>query len=287
MLSLKSIAALGLAVATLAAAPAGRAADILQPPPLPAAPVVDVGSGFYLRGDVGVGILNTGDFRQRELDTSGGLFLRRDIDDTFFVGVGAGYQFNSWFRADVTGEYRAGTNFNAVDQYRFTCPFQAGSCGAVGQTINRNNIWNGSLSSVVVLANAYVDLGTWHGITPFIGGGVGGAYNRVYGVYDFDPSDLGGGGITSSNSDVNFAWAIHAGLAYDVSPNFKVELAYRYLNLGDVESGRLRCLGVSCDFGPLVIKEVDSHDIKLGMRWLWGDKTPVYAPQPGPLVRKY
>lgn len=287
MMSLKTLAAFGLAVATAAAAPSALAADLLPPPALPAAPpVVDVGGGFYLRGDVGVGILQTGNFEQREVALGGGNFLRRDINDTFFVGVGAGYQFNSWFRADVTGEYRGATKFGATDRYNFTCPFAAGSCGAIGQVITRNNVWDGNLQSTVVMANGYVDLGTWHGITPFIGVGVGGAYNKVSGVTDYDPSDLGGGGRGLDNDEWNFAWAIHAGLAYDVTSNFKVELGYRYLNLGDVKSGRIRCLGnAACDLSPLVIKDVDSHDIKLGMRWLLADKGVPYAP--GPLIRKY
>ena len=38
----------------------------------------------------------------------------------------------------------------------------------------------------------------------------------------------------------NFAWAAHAGLAYKVTPNFTVELAYRYLDMGDGLTGDLR-----------------------------------------------
>jgi len=286
--SLKPSALFGLVAAAALFVPNAQAADILTaPPPVPAAPLVDVGGGFYLRGDVGVGSLRTGEYRQRELNQAGGLFLRRDIDDTFFVGVGAGYQFNSWLRADVTGEYRGATKFGGTDQYNFTCPFQAGSCGAVGQVLPRNNVWSGSLQSPVLLANAYGDLGTWSGITPFVGVGVGGAYNKVYGVTDYDPSDLGGGGFARNNAEWNFAWALHAGLGYAVSSTLKLELAYRYLNLGEVKSGNLGCLGnVPCSFGPLQVKEIDSHDVKLGMRWLLSEPVPV-AHAPGPLTRKY
>ena len=38
----------------------------------------------------------------------------------------------------------------------------------------------------------------------------------------------------------NFAWALHAGLAYKVTPSFTVELAYRYLDMGDGLTGDLR-----------------------------------------------
>ena len=33
----------------------------------------------------------------------------------------------------------------------------------------------GAVSSAVFLANGYVDIGTWWGVTPFVGAGVGGA----------------------------------------------------------------------------------------------------------------
>jgi opacity protein-like surface antigen len=31
----------------------------------------------------------------------------------------------------------------------------------------------------------------------------------------------------------NLAWAVHAGLAYKVNPSLTLELAYRYVDLGD------------------------------------------------------
>ena len=34
------------------------------------------------------------------------------------------------------------------------------------------------------LANAYFDLGTWYGVTPFVGGGVGVAVHRARNAFD-------------------------------------------------------------------------------------------------------
>ena len=44
----------------------------------------------------------------------------------------------------------------------------------------------------------------------------------------------------TTSSKWNFAWALHAGVAYKVTPNFTVELAYRYLDMGDGLTGDLR-----------------------------------------------
>jgi len=32
---------------------------------------------------------------------------------------------------------------------------------------------------MLLLANAYVDIGTWHGVTPYVGAGIGGALGQV------------------------------------------------------------------------------------------------------------
>ena len=45
--------------------------------------------------------------------------------------------------------------------------------------------------------------------------------------------------FTPDASKWNFAWALHAGLGYKVSPNFTLELAYRYVDLGDGVTGAL------------------------------------------------
>jgi len=292
--SLKTLAYAGAVamIATSAAFSTASAADLMAPAPMlapPPPPVADGMSGLYLRGDVGVGILNHDDFQQQELAAAGGTWLRSSVGDQAFAGVGIGYQFNSWLRFDVTGEYRTGASVGGTDTYRFNCPWTYGSCTS-GATINRSNQWSGHVSSVVGLANAYVDLGTWNGLTPFIGGGVGFANNRLYDVRDYDPSEFGGGGYAREKTKNNFAWALHAGLAYDVTPNFKVELAYRYLNMGDAQSGQLNCVsptGAACSYGPLKVKSIDSSDIKLGVRWMFADRSMPVAMPAGPVIRKY
>ena len=76
---------------------------------------------WYLRGDVGVGVqsFKSFDFTQTNAATGGAWpaswrIDQKDIKDTAFVGAGVGYQWNSWLRFDVTGEYRADVKFKAV-----------------------------------------------------------------------------------------------------------------------------------------------------------------------------
>ena len=83
--------------------------------------------------------------------------------------MGVGYEWNSWLRFDVTGEYRTKAAFKATGRYTDFCA-GGGNCFDVN---------TGNFSSAVFLANAYVDLGTWWCLTPFIGVGVGGACNMI------------------------------------------------------------------------------------------------------------
>ena len=103
----------------------------------------------------------------------------------------------------------------------------------------------------------------------------------------------GAGGVqgTPAGDPTSSLSAAMAGVSYAVTPNLKLELGYRYLNMGDATSGFINCVNSN---GCVVEKHkysLESQDIRLGMRWLIGDATPAPAPvyyQPeAPIVRKY
>ncbi len=43
----------------------------------------------------------------------------------------------------------------------------------------------------------------------------------------------------ATESQLSLAWALYAGLGYQVTPSLTIEAAYRYLNLGNAHSGDL------------------------------------------------
>jgi len=274
MRSVKSLLAAG--AATLISSMA-FAADmpIAAPPPMyaPPAPPADFG-GWYLRGDVGMT-----NQRAKSIEsalpagyskTTEGL----GFDSAGLFDLGVGYRFNNWFRADLIGQYRGKSNLH-------------GSDNVVGPGFVGVNNYTGSKSEWVVMANAYVDLGTWWCITPFIGAGVGGSYNKISGFRDdgvsYNPGLNNSVAYFADNGKWNLAWAAHAGLAYRVNPGFTVELAYSYMNLGDGAPGNYRLFDNSAS-GPTSIKvrDITSHDVKIGVRWDL-NSPPAYMP---PLVTK-
>ena len=88
------------------------AADLSLPPPAaplvrPVPVVVDSG-GWYLRGDVGIGMQNFKSFDFTQTNAASGAVWpaswridQKDIGDSAFVGFGVGYAWNNWFRFDV------------------------------------------------------------------------------------------------------------------------------------------------------------------------------------------
>jgi opacity protein-like surface antigen len=152
--------------------------------------------------------------------------------------------------------------------------------------------------SAVTMFNGYVDMGTWWGVTPYIGGGLGFAYNKLSGFTDTgyaytgnDPASPTGGYLTDGGK-WNFAWALMAGLSFNVTQNLKLDLGYRYLDYGKYTSGKSHCLDYdhqdfSCSGGAYTIyskNDLASNDFRIGLRWMIGEE-PTYAP--APLVRKY
>lgn len=261
-----------------------------EPPVVEAEPLPVSTGGWYIRGDVGAGIVEHDGWQLDALTAAGGRFLTDDIGDTFFVGAGVGVHVNRYVRVEVTGEYRGSLGISATDEYPFDCGagWGGGSC-AGGGIINRNNVWDGKLSSTVFMLNGLVDIAHFNGLTPFVGAGIGAAYNVIHGLRDHDPSDLGGAGNAGRKGTWNLAWALQAGLAYEATDRLTLEAGYRFLSIGDAESGRINCLpsNSGCGFEGVKIKDIYSHDLRLGMRWELDAPTPVFAEPEYPIVRKF
>jgi opacity protein-like surface antigen len=282
MRSVKILIAAG--AASLLSSAAFAADMAIAPPPMPyAAPVADFG-GWYLRGDIGFSNQSVKNIRNTNPALYANLLSldeKTGFDTGGVFGLGAGYQFNNWLRVDVTGQYRGNTNFHGLDLTSFP------NGGATGFG---SDVYNASKSEWVFLANAYVDLGTWWCVTPYIGAGVGTARVSIANFTDSGVATLfpAGSGVGPSlvsaqtGSQWNFAWALHAGLAYKVNPNMTVELGYSYLNLGDGTTGVDETFDRSAGGHVFTFKNITSQDLMLGVRWNL-DSPQVYAP---PLIRK-
>jgi opacity protein-like surface antigen len=282
MRSVKSLAAAAAASLLSSAAFAADMPSIMPPPQMVYAPppVQDFG-GWYLRGDIGMtntqGKLHTDLYDSLPANTVFNQY-GHGFDGGMLYGIGVGYQFNSWFRADITGEYRSQVSFNGTDFFQFN------PGGGLGDT------YHGGYQSWVGLVNVYADLGTWWCLTPFVGVGAGAATIKTSAFSDVATFPSFDGRTSSYIADgatkTNFAWAVHAGVAYKVSNNFTVELAYRYLDMGTAGQGQGHFFdGSPAGLSTFQFRDMTSQDVKLGVRW----NIPccdVPPPPPPPLIRK-
>lgn len=242
------------------AVPSASAADMppaYTPPPPPAA----VLGGWYLRGDIGYSNQRVDELDNVLYDDFDTLDEGdRDFDGGPIFGVGVGYRFNKWFRVDVTGEHRAAVDFTGND------------IGVIGADTFSNN-YDAKKSEWLAMINAYADLGTYRGITPFVGAGVGMIRTEIAGFTDIGTNsadNLVAIAYGADNSEWSFAWALYAGLGFEITPNLTLELAYRYLDIGDAESGDLVAFDGTNDVdNPMEFNDLTSHDVRLGMRYMF------------------
>jgi opacity protein-like surface antigen len=276
--SLKKLALAGAAV--IVTVPAALAADMPLPPP---PPQPECCGGWYLRGDIGFSSERGGNFYETGLNPAPTNV--QNVAGGFETGgvwrLGVGYQFTPWLRADITGEYRSPATWQSMD-----------ITNSGGTLIPEQVIVH--KSEIVALANVYADLGTWWCVTPFVGAGVGFAGVKLANFQETapfafnpqqnpNPNPIMANNFASDNTQWNFAWALHAGLSYKVTPNVSVEFAYRYLNMGNAQSGAIVGFLNNPQGTVFHIDNITSQDFTLGVRWMLQPEAP---PPAYPLVRK-
>ncbi len=229
------------------------AADIPEEPPViieqPPMQVEEL-SGWYIRGDV--------DYHRAELrDTiyavSGGTsaFDTTELDDSWSIGAGIGYNVTKHFRVDVTADYWMKSDFRGST---------SGTCGAPPVPCVSSD--TSSMSAWVLLANAYADLGTYHGITPYVGAGVG-----VANIKWSDLSNDDGTVVTvhEGATSMRGAFALMAGASYCLTDAIELDAGYRYTRVGGGDM-----FGYANFTGPGFDDGFDVHEGRVGLRYSFG-----------------
>jgi opacity protein-like surface antigen len=213
---------------------------------------VEVGSGWYLRGDVSYLVQKS--FKNDDFAFTPASFDEKE--DPIFASIGFGYHFNDYLRADLNLGYLPGNKIGiGYDDSGSTIAYTQASA----------DLKNYAYS---LMLNGYVDLGTYVGITPYLGGGVGVVQSTrklsaSYFTNNGDPTD--DFVETDDKTKYSLAYTLNAGLAYQVSKNVSVDLGYQYFSAPDAEY----VTAASLTSFP-VHKGISNHQIKLGLRYdLW------------------
>jgi opacity protein-like surface antigen len=227
------------AIAGLLFSQAAIAADMpgttLPPPEIAPLPPLVSSVGWYLRGDLG-GYWG----RTDGAEATTGIASPTDskLGNGFVGGVGAGFK-SRWLRTDLTVDYTA---------------------MKYSGTIATPDDVTAKIDAVTALFNGYLDLGTWYGLTPYLGAGAGVANLRTH---DYtSPLTTSTSGL--SHSEWKFAWAVMGGVGYSIAPNLTLDASYRYMNFGDV-------MTPSDATGSLTLKNLAAHEVRVGVRWSFDD----------------
>ncbi|CCV10989.1 outer membrane beta-barrel protein [Mesorhizobium sp. STM 4661] len=280
---------IALALAAIMLTPLSQALSADYDPPIyvdqaPDYVPVEVGSGWYLRGDVGYAFSHP---FENESTVTGPMESFTSEASLFTGSIGMGYHFNDYLRLELNGGILPTNEFADRDKLAATCDGSTYAKNASGDIITVPTSQecdlfdNATNKGYSVMANGYVDLGTYVGITPYIGGGLGVAYNKYYksiGARDCkeveaNPSGTGGficddpagyEGETDTGAQFNLAYSIGAGLSYRVTKNVSLDLGYEYFAVPGAKF-------VAYDDGAFNIKKgIDYQTVKLGLRYdLW------------------
>jgi opacity protein-like surface antigen len=273
-----------------------HAADMLPPvyQPEPDA-LVEFGSGWYLRGDIGYSTQAVPGYAYSTtnpvdlVSTPPGSLLTNAGRNVGLMNstLGVGYAFNRWFRTDVTYDWTqnySGTYSQTFMPY-YIGNYEVGGCPFSATTLTScYKVDTTGLQTWSLMANAYGDLGTWFGVTPYVGGGLGFTNLRAASTerfffsngtpYSYDGTNNtwcpGGSGATcyivgyagpkaQAQVYTNFSWSLMAGVAIDIAPHLKLDIGYRYMNMGSVSV-------VDATLNT-VRKTIDAQQVRAGLRW--------------------
>lgn len=264
----------------LGGAVAANAADLYEPPVVEAPPPVvyeqpETGN-WYIRGDVDY---HWSDMRGANYITYGCCvptpgnpsFTETKLKGSWSLGGGIGYQMNRYLRTDLTADYWFKSDFEGST---------TGTCG--GAVCTSTDV--SEFSALLLLANAYADLGTYNGVTPYVGAGIGGAHVKWGDLRNTIP---GGTTVHEGASEWRFAWALMAGASYCITPNLQADVGYRFSR---IEGGRM--FEYAPVAGPGFDEGINTHEVRAGLRWNFGggnaNCAPVevaYQPEPVPVYK--
>ena len=218
---------------------AATAADMAQRAPIIESASVapeEIGTGWYLRGDIGFA-RQTPAKMTWQTTTETATKATSSLDS----GIGLGYKFNDWMRADLTLDY--------LSKFK-----QTGTVSATASDVVR-------LDATTVMANGYADLGNYGGLTPYIGAGLGFAIMKASGAVRTTTTTS----YAFSNANTYaFAASLATGVSYDLGHGVQTDLGYRMLYLSGNQTGT-ETTGTLV--GPIKLSNALSHQFRIGLRY--------------------
>lgn len=215
--------------------------------------------------------INTGYAVSQDL---GADFNKHDAGSSYIVGGEVGYQFTPNLRTDL------GIGYDGSFYSKSTSVTPTGSVDSGGNPISTVVTQKTSISSLPVMANAYLDAGNFSSLVPYIMAGLGFSVNQTdkTKTVGFSQSVLATApannltGSLDGATRVSFAWQVGAGASYDIGQKLKLDVGYRYVDLGQVKTGGVEhFVDGSVQTGLGLKTDLTAHEILVGLRMPLGN----------------
>jgi len=256
---------------------------------------------FETNGRIGAG----GEFWRHSNDGAGRFKGGDGSDNSFGGGLSLGYDFGAYSEYPVRLELEYLHHGSVDGDYpsQMTSSVGFSAAGVANEKSSNVSTADFKIDSTIqtVMANVFLDFPTDTAFTPYIGGGIGGAYvdskisghqtlilggNTGYYVgddleyrygYDMRPS--------GSQNSWNFAWQLSAGFSYQFTDSMALDVSYRYSDYGSADFGsrKYQLYGETADpeastagtnleervigtFSNKAKYDLSAHEIILGLR---------------------
>jgi opacity protein-like surface antigen len=183
-------------------------------------------------------------------DCNSGMALN-DVGASGVLSGGVGWRFNQNFRADLTIGYRGG--YALDDSDRFPSTYKA------------------DIVSTSVMLGAYLDFAR-SGATPYFGAAVGWAQNKIDDIVNSGFPGLGSAAVfLPGGTWSGMAWSLMAGIGIPLGGSATLDLYYRFIDLGEIESesGPITCTPSCTGAGTYsgLSGKLRAHELMIGVRF--------------------
>lgn len=218
-------------------------------------------SGLYT--SLKAGISDT-KFEDYKVDLSEGndsrVYKHKDADETIYPNISAaiGFDFSKVSKVNA----RAELEYTYKDKATFAPNISSGIFNGEEEQAPEGipSLLVNELRTQSLMLNGYYDFKNKSKFTPYLSAGVG--VSRIENKVSINPEVFGDSENVTTDTNNNFTWTAGAGIAYKVTENVALDLAYRYVDAGETD--------VSQSFEGTKLKntaDLVSHDYSLGVRY--------------------
>lgn len=211
----------------------------------------------YLRVDLGYSstVDDDGDLHDSTPERD---ILDMDPNNGARYQIGAGLKLNNYLRTDVTLSYR--DKLTKVGSYIDADGIRNKPSNQLDSGALETSNWSTMLNIYVdPLRAAGLDTGAF---SPYLQGGIGWARNKT------EDMKFTTAGTIIGDTHNDFAWQVGAGVNYAITDQWKLDLSYRFIDMGEARSSNVYFSGSTVSPQPQGARfDLQAHEVLIGLQY--------------------